>query len=84
MGKKNEEKIMGDQKAALKIAGIYLLFSVCWILFSDQILNFFVINSVILTKIQTIKGGAFVLITSALIFFYCKKRCRRSALPGKR
>jgi PAS domain S-box-containing protein len=72
--KKNEEKIWGtDKKAALKIAGIYLVFSVFWIMFSDQILYFFLTSPDILTKIQTIKGGAFVLITAVLIFFLLQK-----------
>ncbi len=62
-----------DKKAAFKIAAIYLLFSGAWILFSDQILYFFVRSAVILTKFQTIKGGAFVLTTAVLIFFLLKK-----------
>ena len=62
-----------DKKAAFKIAAIYLLFSGVWILFSDQILYFFVRSAVIMTKFQTIKGGAFVLTTAVLIFFLLKK-----------
>ncbi|MBU0971570.1 MAG: PAS domain S-box protein [Proteobacteria bacterium] len=74
MAKKNH--ISGDNKAAFKIAVIYLLFSGFWIFFSDHILFFFVQTPEILTKIQTIKGGAFVLITAGLIFFLLQKEIR--------
>jgi len=69
-----------DNKAAFKIALIYLVFSVLWILFSDQVLYSFVSTPQILTKIQTIKGWAFVLITSALIFFLLQKEIRLQML----
>ena len=48
MGEKHY--MSADKRAAFKIAAIYLLFSGAWILFSDQILYFFVRSAVILTK----------------------------------
>lgn len=60
-------------KAALKVAIIYLVFSIPWILFSDQIVLFFFRNSYDLTRIQTIKGWGFILITAGLIFYLLKK-----------
>ncbi len=72
-----------DKKMAFKIALLYLAFSVFWILFSDQLLSYFVKSSVILTQIQTIKGGAFVLITSVLIFFLLQKEISQQMLTQK-
>ncbi len=66
-----------DKKSAFKIALIYMIFSGCWILFSDQILYFFVSDSQVLTKIQTIKGGAFVLVTSLMIFILLQKELKQ-------
>ncbi len=66
-----------DKKSAFKIALIYMIFSGCWILFSDQVLYFFVSNSHLLTKIQTIKGGAFVLVTSLMVFILLQKELKQ-------
>lgn len=58
---------------AFKIAFIYACFSVLWILFSDQILFFFVKEAEFLTIIQMLKGWLFVLVTSVIIFLLLKK-----------
>jgi PAS domain S-box-containing protein len=54
--------------AALRVTLIYAVFSLLWILFSDQILLFLVKNAEISTKIQMIKGWAFVVVTSFIIY----------------
>lgn len=66
-------KSNGVNNAALRIALIYASFSVLWILFSDQILLYFIRNAEIMTKIQMIKGWFFVLITALLIYFLLRK-----------
>lgn len=53
---------------ALRIALIYALFSILWILFSDKTLLFFVRDIETLTYLQTIKGWCFVVISAAIIF----------------
>ena len=64
-------------KTALKIALIYLVVSGLWILFSDRILYFFVTNSDLLTRIQTVKGWGFVLVTAVMIFFLLQRELER-------
>jgi len=54
--------------AALRVALIYAAFSVLWILFSDQLLLLFVSDLQLMTRIQMIKGWAFVLMTSLIIY----------------
>lgn len=66
-------KSNGVNNAALRIALIYASFSVLWILFSDQILLYFIRNAEIMTKIQMIKGWFFVLITALLVYFLLRK-----------
>lgn len=57
-----------SSKSALKIALIYALVGVLWILFSDKALEWLVEDSQQLTRIQTYKGWAFVLV-SAMLFY---------------
>lgn len=52
-----------------KIVFIYLFFAGLWIALSDEILHWFITNSDILTKAQSIKGFAFVFITGLLLYF---------------
>lgn len=54
---------------ARRVALIYAGFSVAWILFSDQILLSFVSDSVLLTRIQMLKGWAFVVVTAYIVYF---------------
>ncbi|MDO8970288.1 MAG: PAS domain S-box protein, partial [Saprospiraceae bacterium] len=62
---------------AFKIALIYGLISVVWILFSDQLLAATVTSVETITVMQMIKGWAFVLATSVLIFFLMRQEMRR-------
>ena len=59
-----------------KISTIYAIFSALWILLSDQILYFFVKTPEAMTKIQMMKGWAFVFITALIIFFLLKKEIK--------
>ena len=62
---------------ASKIALIYALISVVWILFSDQLLAATVTSVETITVMQIAKGWAFVLTTSVLIFFLMRQEMSR-------
>ena len=68
-----KKKLNLDYYVAIKISIIYALFSILWILLSDQILYFFVKSPDFITEIQMIKGWVFVLTTAVIIFFLLKK-----------
>ena len=57
-----------SQKAALRVAALYAIFSLLWIGFSDQILFYFVKNPELLTRFQMFKGWAFVIVTAAMVY----------------
>lgn len=52
----------------LKIASVYVVFSLLWIYFSDRVLESMILDPVLLSEIQTYKGWAFVLLSGLLIF----------------
>ncbi len=58
---------------SFKIAFIYFVFSLLWILFSDSLVEIFAKKIEILAFIQTIKGGLFVLVTSIIIYYLIKR-----------
>jgi len=62
---------------APKIALIYALVPVVWILFSDQLLAATVTSVKTITVMQMVKGWAFVLTTSVLIFFLMRREITR-------
>ncbi len=53
---------------AFRVAALYFVFGVAWIVLSDRVLSFFVRDSAALTVAQSYKGVAYVLITTALLF----------------
>ncbi|WP_072910034.1 PAS domain-containing hybrid sensor histidine kinase/response regulator [Malonomonas rubra] len=53
---------------AIKIAAIYALFGLLWILFSDQLLLLVTNDANYLAQLQTIKGWFFIFVTAALLF----------------
>lgn len=61
-------KSTNPRQTALKIASIYAVFSTMWILFSDQILFSLVHSADLLTKIQTLKGWLFIVVTATIIY----------------
>lgn len=75
-----------SSRAAIKIAVIYALISVTWILISDQILAATVTAVETMTFLQMIKGWAFVLATSGVIFFLMRQEMNRffSAVEAQR
>jgi len=62
---------------ASKVALIYALISVVWILFSDQLLAATATTVETITLMQMVKGWAFVLTTSVLIFFLMRQEMSR-------
>jgi signal transduction histidine kinase len=60
-------------KFEYRITLLYLLIGIAWILFTDAILESLVQDSYILTKIQSMKGGFYVLITSIFLFILIRK-----------
>jgi PAS domain S-box-containing protein len=57
----------------LRIALIYLVVSVLWILFSDIALDIFVRNPDLMTTIQTLKGVGFVLCSTILLYWLIQR-----------
>jgi len=65
---KKHIKIGLDEYTSLKVSIIYFGFSILWILLSDQILYILIKQPEIITNIQMMKGWAFVLTTTFIIF----------------
>lgn len=65
----NWKKKIYQSGAEFRVAGIYVLVGVLWIIFSDKVLLSLVDEMEWLTWIQTIKGWFFVVATGFLIFF---------------
>jgi diguanylate cyclase (GGDEF)-like protein len=62
-----------SHKSALSIAGFYLLFAGCWILFSDRVVESLVSNVEEVTWLQTAKGWFFVGVTALLLYLAVKR-----------
>lgn len=60
----------------LRIALIYFITSVVWILFSDKILDVLVPDPELITELQTIKGWAFVTLSAFIIYFLMRREMR--------
>lgn len=53
---------------ALRIVSVYFIFSLMWILFSDALLAYMVVDIELLNTLQSYKGAFFVAITSIMLF----------------
>lgn len=62
---------------ALRVAGLYVLIGVLWILFSDVLVAITAPEPVMLTQLQTYKGWAFVVASGLLIFLLLKRELGR-------
>jgi len=70
------EAVFPDQSlknTAVKVALIYAGISVSWILFSDQLLAFFIKDVDVMIQLQMVKGWFFVLATSYIIYLLLQK-----------
>lgn len=61
----------------LKIAGIYLLVGVLWILFSDKLAEKIALNQSMLTTISIYKGWGFVLVTALMLYWLIQRHSAR-------
>lgn len=66
-------RLPDSTRAALKIAAIYLVISVLWIVFSDRGVSLLFKDPEMITLAQTFKGWAFVCVTALLIFVLLKR-----------
>ncbi len=66
---------------SLKVAGLYSLFGLLWILFSDRLLLLMSGDSLVLARLQTIKGWGFIIVT-AILLYYLVKRALHVQLQG--
>lgn len=57
----------------LRIAIIFLAFSLAWILLSDEVVFLMLDDLALIQRAQTIKGWAFVVVTSLIIYFLAKR-----------
>jgi signal transduction histidine kinase len=65
------EQMTSDYVAAWKLALIYMVFGMLWILFSDRVVDMLVSGSADISLIQTYKGWFFILITGLLLCALC-------------
>lgn len=70
---KNRSKTFEKNRVSLKVAVIYGFFSTLWILLSDQILLILVKDPEIMTRVQMVKGWAFILASTLIIFFILRR-----------
>jgi len=66
--KKPSFKVIEPRSYALKMALIYIIFSITWIIVSDEIFFNIISSPKLLTIIGSLKGSLFVLLTTILIF----------------
>ncbi len=63
----------GNRWAPLRIAAVYVVASVLWLNFSDQLLSGVVQDIPRLTRLQTLKGVFFVMMTAGLLYFLIRR-----------
>ncbi len=84
----NIESLFGDniglKNVPIKVTMIYAILGVLWIVFSDGALNMFIENRDLVARIQTIKGWAFVLVSSFLIYLLVSGFTKRSKTWSKK
>ncbi|BDZ67757.1 sensor histidine kinase [Methanobacterium ferruginis] len=66
---KKTRKQINPRYSAFKIALIYFLISLIWIVTSDQLLMGFVNDSQLLTTIAIFKGSLFIIVSAILIYY---------------
>lgn len=60
-----------------RITITYLLFGVCWIIFTDILLETYVKDAVHLTNLQSVKGVIYVLFSAIIIFVLSRRYARQ-------
>ncbi|MEX1081586.1 MAG: EAL domain-containing protein [Halofilum sp. (in: g-proteobacteria)] len=64
-------------RSVLTVAGVYLVFSLCWILLSDRAVELIATDRASINAWQTYKGLAFVMLSTALLAFLLSREGRR-------
>lgn len=57
-----------ERASAWRIPLLYLVLGALWIVFSDSVLNLLIADPAALSRVQTLKGGAYVLATAVLLY----------------
>ena len=75
-------RMRSDLVCPLRVAAIYALFSSAWILGSDYLLNALSGDALLTSRLQTLKGLLFILLSSLLILFlsYRDRRAQQRLL----
>lgn len=60
-------------RRSLRVAGIYAIFGILWIVFSDRLLASVAGDAAELNFVQTIKGLAYIFFTASLVFFLVRR-----------
>lgn len=69
---------------SLRVAGLYLLSAALWIPLSDAAVNRIADNTADLTRLQTIKGWSWILLTSVLLYMLIQQALRASVESAAR
>ena len=84
----NIESLFGDniglKSVPIKVTMVYAIVGVLWVVFSDKSLNMLVESRELVTRIQTIKGWAFVLMSSLIIYLLINGFTKRSKAWSKK
>jgi PAS domain S-box-containing protein len=74
-----EFQLVSPKMSAFRVALIYVLLGVLWILLSDKLVSAFVRGEALITKAQTIKGWFYVAVTGVLLYFLVLRDMARQA-----
>ena len=66
----------------LRVVAVYVVFGVLWILFSDHLLTALVRDPALRDELQSVKGAAFVVVTSLLLLELVRRGQRSLATVG--
>lgn len=72
------KRYQSSLRVAVKVSLIYGIFSALWILLSDQVLYMLVRSPDVMTRIQMLKGWAFILVSTFIIFILLKREIKRN------
>ncbi|MCU4717458.1 sensor histidine kinase [Halapricum hydrolyticum] len=67
-----------------RIAGVYLTFGVLWILFSDMVVYAFVSDPETRFRVEAAKGGLFVVVSGALVYWLSARAQQRQRETAER
>ncbi len=71
-----QKRLGNGGDAALRIAGLYLLVGVLWILFSDQVVATITRDPALLTQISMYKGWGFITVTALILYLLIRGHSR--------